>query len=78
MGLRSVVFPACLARRGLSDGKCLLLLIAHRWFVGSEKRVHSCVCLPVTLFIFVTLFIIRLWHIGVSLNVKHLRNETPL
>lgn len=48
-----VRFPACLALHSPPDGKCLLL-ITHRWAERAEKCVHICVCLPVTLFIFVT------------------------
>lgn len=73
-GSLHVRFPVCLALHGPSDGKCLLLLITHRWIGCSEQSMHSCVCLPVTLFIFVTVCIRKLWHIVVSLNVKHLLN----
>lgn len=51
----SLSFPVCLALRSPPDGKCLLL-ITHRWTVHTEECVHICICLPVTPFIFVTVF----------------------
>lgn len=74
-GSLPVRFPVCLALHRPPDGKCLLL-ITHRWTERTEMCVHICVCLPVTLFIFVTVFIKipKLWQIIVFLSLKHLLN----
>lgn len=65
-GSPHVWFPACLALQGPADGKCLLLLIIHRWTECTEESVRACVCLPVTPFIFVTVCIRKLLHTAVS------------
>ena len=72
-GSLHVGFPVCLALHSPSDGKCLLLLITHRWLESSQKCVHSCVCLPVTLCASLSLVFIRqLWHTALSLNGERL------
>lgn len=65
-GSPHVWFPACLALHGPADGKCLLLLIIHRWTECMEESVRACVCLSVTPFIFVTVCIRKLLHTPVS------------